>query len=176
MTKKLSSIQIKTVVIVLGCLFIMTIATPCFSMEKATPKEIIELVDKAAKLVAADMEAGLAMINDKNGELVFKDAYIFAYECQTGKIVAHGMKPKLIGKKLTGLKDKNGVYLFVQMCEAAKRGKREWVEYWWPKPGEKKSSRKLSLLINAPGTSVQVGSGIYEENITIEELNKLSNK
>ncbi len=124
MNKRKSSTKIKALIIALGCLFFISSSTPCFSMEKATPQEVITLLEKAASLVFQDKDAGIAVINDNKGELIFKDTYVFATDCDNGStVVAHPIKPKLIGKKLIGLKDIKGKYFFVQMCEAAKRDK-----------------------------------------------------
>ena len=88
-------------------------------------------------------------------------------------LVTHPIKPKLIGKDLSKLKDKNGNYFFIQLCEATKNPKGGWVEYLWPKPGEKKHSRKISYCRNIPGTPYEAGAGIYNDSITLDELEKL---
>ncbi len=164
-----------TSIISIVCLFCFGFVSPCFSMDKASPQEVVEILKKAADLVAKDKDAGLAVINDKNGGFVLKNTYVFAYDCSNGTVVAHPIRPHLIGKKFMALKDIKGNYFFVQMCEAAQRGKNEWVEYWWPKPDEKKPSRKISLLINVPGiTGVQLAAGIYDDNISVQELNEIS--
>lgn len=145
-----------------------------FASEAATPQEVIKLINEAAQLIAEKGEAAFPELNDPKSKWVIKDTYIFAFDCAKGTIVTHPVKPQLIGKNLMGLKDIKGNFFFVQMCEAAKRGNKEWVEYWWPKPDEKNPSRKLSLLISVPGTIFQVGSGVYDEKITVDELNTMS--
>jgi signal transduction histidine kinase len=79
----------------------------------------------------------------------------------------------MIGKNWTGLKDVKGNLFFVQLCDAAKKAKGDWTEYWWPKPGEREPSRKISLMLQAPNTPYQVGAGIYDETASIEDLRKL---
>jgi len=49
-----------------------------------------------------------------------------------------------------------------------------WVEYWWPKPGEKEGSRKISYALKAGNTPYVVGAGIYDDKATIADLEKLS--
>lgn len=145
-----------------------------FASDSATPQEVVDLVNKAKDFLAANGENGFAELNDKAGPWVLKDTYVFAFDCSQGTVVTHPIKPQLIGKNLMGLKDIKGNFFFVQMCEAAKRGNNEWVEYWWPKPGEKKPSRKISLLISVPGTPYQIAAGVYDDSISVDELNKLS--
>jgi len=49
-----------------------------------------------------------------------------------------------------------------------------WIEYWWPKPGEKEGTRKLTYGLSAKGTPYAVGAGIYDDKATIAELSKLT--
>jgi len=56
----------------------------------------------------------------------------------------------------------------------AKKPYGVWIEYWWPKPGEKEGSRKLSYLLSAKGTPYVVCAGIYDDQPSIAELSKLS--
>jgi len=48
-----------------------------------------------------------------------------------------------------------------------------WVE-WWPKPGEKEGSRKISYALRVSNTPYIVGAGIYDDKATIIELQKLT--
>ena len=50
------------------------------------------------------LDAALAAINDKNGSFAWKDTYAFCINIESGEVVAHPVKPKLIGKKLLGIK------------------------------------------------------------------------
>ena len=48
--------------------------------------------------------------------------------------------------------------------ETAKTKGQGWVEYMWPKPGEKKPSKKISYVKRAKmptGETVVVGAGVY---------------
>jgi len=59
---------------------------------------------------------------------------------------------------------------FVQFFDAAKKPKGGWVEYWWPKPGEKKPSRKITYVLQAGKTPYQVAAGIYDETFPVNKL------
>jgi signal transduction histidine kinase len=84
------------------------------------------------------------------------------------------MKPELVGKDILQMKDTKGNAFFGHLCEAAKNPGGLWVEYWWPKPGEKDGSRKISYALNAAGTAYVVGAGIYDDQANIAGLDKLS--
>ncbi len=153
----------------IGVFFTMTV----YAGDQATPQEVIQKVKEAADYLSKKGEAGLADFNKKGTKWVWKDTYIFVYCCKKGTVAAHPIKPKLVGKNLMGLKDIKGNMLFVRLCEAAKNPKGGWVEYWWPKPGEKKPSRKISYILQVPGQPYQVAAGIYNDKITVDELNKM---
>lgn len=145
----------------------------------ATPQEIIAKVQEAtntlAKATAAKSgEASLKQFSQKESPWVWKDSYLFVLDCSTNTMAAHPIKPELIGKDITTIKDTKGTSFFGQLCEATKRPSGVWVEYWWPKPGEKEGSRKVTYGLNAHGTPYVVGAGIYDDKITIAELEKLT--
>ena len=163
-------------IILLGAIIFVVVASVpncVWAEDKAGPEDIIQKIREAVLFLSKEGEAGLSVFNEKNGRWVFKDTYVFVFDCEKGTIVAHPVKPKLIGRSLRGLKDIRGNYFFAQLCNAAQKPDGGWVEYWWPKVGEKASSRKISLLLQVPGTPYQVGSGIYDDNRQIDELEKL---
>ncbi|GEM_PF-1318024 len=137
------------------------VSTHSFSKKKATPGDIVKKLRKAAAYLSLTGESGLAEFNRKHGPWVWKDTYIFVFNCSKGTIAAHPTDPHLIGKNMMGLKDMRGNFFFVQLCESARKPGGDWIEYWWPKPGEKKPSRKISMMIQVPNTPYQVGAGIY---------------
>ena len=49
-----------------------------------------------------------------------------------------------------------------------------WFETHSPKPNTTKVVRKMLYVRPVPGTTYQVGSGIYDETATVEDLNKLA--
>ena len=55
-----------------------------------------------------------------------------------------------------------------------KRPNGIWLQYWWPKPGQKEGSRKISYAVRAGNTHYVVGAGIYDDKLTISELEKLT--
>lgn len=135
-----------------------------FASEHATKDECIAMCKKAAAMVAdKGLDATLKAVADKNGPFVWKDTYVFALDPTTGGTLAHPMKPGLVGKDLMGLKDVNGVMIFVEFLKIGKSDSGEgWVSYMWPKPGEKKPSKKASYIYRAKGQKVSFGAGIYE--------------
>jgi signal transduction histidine kinase len=96
-------------------------------------------------------------------------------DCDKKVIAAHPIKPELVGQDYASLKDTKGKNFFPEgWCDAAKKPSGIWIEYWWPRPGEKEGSRKLTYGLSAKGTPYAVGAGIYDDKATIAELSKLS--
>jgi len=61
------------------------------------------------------------------------------------------------------LRGTKGTEFFPKLCQATKTPSGVWVEYWWPKPGEKRGSRKVSYALEAGDTPYIVGAGIYDD-------------
>jgi uncharacterized coiled-coil DUF342 family protein len=140
---------------------------------KATPEELIKVVRDAASFLSKKGEAGLAEFRNKLGRWVWKDTYIFVHNHQTGLVLAHPMKPADEGTPYLAVKDYKGTLFFVKGREAAKHPLGGWIEYWWPKPGEKKPFRKVTYMLRVPHTPYQLGAGVYDDKISIADLEKL---
>ncbi|MEA3223829.1 MAG: cache domain-containing protein [Thermodesulfobacteriota bacterium] len=111
--------------------------------------------------------------NDPKGRWVWKDTYVWVLDCAKWTDATHPIKPKLVGMNLRGIKDPTGKFFFVAFCEVAKNPNGGWVEYMRPKVGEKKPSRKITYVLQVPNSPYQVAAGIYDENVSLNELNEL---
>lgn len=92
-----------------------------------------------------------------------------------GVMHMHPIKPAMEGKPLLTLKDKNGYMLFVEMNKKAKESGAGWVEYVWPKPGQKDVAPKISYvkLVKHGDKEYVVGCGVYDWTLAkIEEALK----
>ena len=155
----------------------VTLSTVAVGQDNATPQEVVAKVREAASTLSKTGD--LAQFNQKQDPWVWKDTYIFVYDCNKMVEAAHPIKPELIGKDLGSVKGSNGKQLYPdpkRFCHAARTPSGAWAEYWWPKPGEKEGSRKISYGLSAKGTPYVVGAGIYDDKATIAELSKLSSK
>ena len=157
----------KTGVLLMVLLLAAALAGPVQAQEKATPQDVYDMVIKAYEVIKNLGDEALPAFNDPKGEFVFKDSYVFVNKCPE-YVAAHPFAlDKLKGKDL------RPIYPFQNaFCEGAKNPNGAWVEYMWPKPGETEPSRKIAFIISVTGTPYQVAAGIYNDDITIEELNK----
>ena len=152
-----------TIGTILVCTLLLFTATLGMAAEAATKDECVAKVKQAAELFQTmSRDEVLAKINDPKGEFVWKDAYLFAMDLDKGSMLAHPIKPALIGKVLLTMKDTKGKLFFAEFVNVAKKDGEGWVSYMWPKPGEKTMSSKLTYIYRVPGQNVFLGAGIYE--------------
>src|SRR5438132_12681962 len=160
----------KILVVLAAAPFVAAVAV---GQDKATAQQVVAKVREAASTLSK--KGDLASFNQKQGPWVWKDTYVFVVDCDKKVIVAHPIKPELVGQDYASLKDTKGKNVFPEgWCDAAKKPAGVWVEYWWPKPGQTDGSRKLSYSLAAKGTPYVVGAGIYDDKATIADLSKLT--
>ncbi|MBM3116626.1 methyl-accepting chemotaxis protein [Jeongeupia naejangsanensis] len=116
----------------------------------------------AAQRAAADAVAGMR----------YEGGNYFALYDTRYTILRHPIKPELNGKDQSGLKDPKGIHMVVELVDAAKRGKDEFVDYQWAKPGSKAPVDKISTSrLYAPWGWV-VATGIYVDDVEAEFRHK----
>jgi cytochrome c len=128
--------------------------------DQGTAAEAEALVKKAAAYIKANG-------NDKayeeftNGkQFKDRDLYIFAYDF-SGKNLAHGANPKLVGKDLSGLKDPDGKMILPPLVEIAKTKGKGWSEsFKFRNPLTEKMEPKV-VYVERVG-DVFLGCGIYK--------------
>ena len=163
------------ILVVVAALPIVALSSVAMGQDKATAREVVAKIREAARTLSRTHD--LAPFNRKQGPWVWKDTYVFVVDCDKKLIVAHPIKPELVGQDYASLKDTKGKNVFPEgWCDAARKPSGVWIEYWWPKPSEKEGSRKLSYSLAAKGTPYVVGAGIYDDKATIADLSKLTGK
>jgi methyl-accepting chemotaxis protein len=108
-----------------------------------------------AKTAAADAVASLRY--DKENYVPIFDTKVYT--------IRHPIKPELNGKDISGLTDLTGRHPIVELVEAAKRGKGEFVDYLWARPGASDPVPKIGTSrLYAPWGWV-VATGIYVDDV-----------
>ena len=146
----------------------------------ASAEEVVAKVHEAAQYLHDKGLAGFADFNNnKDARWVWKDSYVFVYSCRDDAMIAHPLRPDLVGKPILQMKDDKDKALFEELCKAGAKTNGGWVEYWWPKPGEGKASRKISFAHSADVSfkpDIQVAAGVYDDKLTVDDLNKIAEK
>jgi signal transduction histidine kinase len=154
--------------------------------DAATPEEVIAKVREAANYLAKEGKSGVAKFDKADTPFVWKDTYVFVFDCAGGIAdIAHPVASSR-NRKIANDKDAAGNVVGPELCKAAERPGGGWVEYMWWKPVkpedgkgvtyEKKASRKVSYMLSVKGQPYQVGAGVYNDQLTVAELDALLTK
>jgi cytochrome c len=130
---------------------------------KPTPQMIIDKVNAACELLKKEGKAAFPKFQGKDSEFIYAGTYIWIHDTQC-VMRMHPMKYKMNGQSIVDFKDPNQKRFFVDMNKVAKEKGAGWVDYMWPKPGEKEPSQKVSYvkLVTVEGEEFVVGSGVYD--------------
>ncbi|NAS12232.1 cache domain-containing protein [Poritiphilus flavus] len=139
----------------------------------ATPTEVVAKVRKAASHLEDKGLEGLSQLRDPNSEFSWKDTYVFSFNCSEDRVLANPAFPDKVGGDIKKHTDYNGFRYGLKMCEESDNVNGVWIEYLWPKPGGGQPLRKISYVITVKSLNIQVGAGIYNEDIGMAELNRL---
>ncbi|HUU67144.1 MAG TPA: cache domain-containing protein [Methyloceanibacter sp.] len=151
--------------------------------ESATPQEVIAKVKEAAAYLAENGKSGLETLGSPDSPFVWKDSYVFVYDCEAGLAdVAHPV-PETKENAIDQDKDASGRVIGPGLCKAAAAPNGGWFEYQWLKPVKaedgkeltyaKETSRKVSYMLGVEGQPYQVGAGIYNDTLSVDELNAM---
>ncbi len=80
-------------------------------------------------------------------------------------MVMHPVKPQLMGKDLSDIKDPNGLPLFLEFVKVVKAHGAGQVAYLWPRPGSDAPVPKLSYVKGFAPWGWVIGSGVYMDSI-----------
>lgn len=142
---------------------LLAIATPALATSEFGSKDeavaMVKRVQEEFKKAGAD--ATFKDVSDKSAKAFHdRDLYPFIYD-MTGKCVAHGARPALIGKNLIDLKDQDGKFLIREMITISKGPGSGWVDYKWPNPLNNKIEDKSSYIEKMG--DYFVGVGVYKQ-------------
>lgn len=131
---------------------------------KATAEVIKAKTLEAAALIEKEGKAAFAKFRGKSSPFVFCGTYVSVYDTN-GVVLFQPIKYKLVGKCLADLKDANGKQFMVDIMNLAKDKGEGWVDYVWPKPGEKEPSYKVGFI-----KAVKHGGETFVLNVGTNDL------
>lgn len=101
-------------------------------------------------------------------KLRYNEREYFWINDMTPNVVMHPIKPELNGKDASGIKDPNGLALFVAFADKVRKDGEGFVPYLWPKPGQDQPVEKISFVKGFAPWGWVVGSGIYVDDLRAE--------
>jgi signal transduction histidine kinase len=130
--------------------------------EYGSRDEAVAMVKRVEDMFAsAGADSTFKAVSDKSvASFHDRDLYPFIYDL-SGRCVAHGARPALIGKNLLDLKDQDGKYLIREMIFIARGPGSGWIDYKWPNPINNKIEDKASYVEKMG--DYFVGVGVYRE-------------
>ncbi len=172
---KIFTITIVNIVLfVLGALFFIMprIETNIQSERREGIKQVMELAVNAIQKYRVKAEKGdltLEQAQKAAAEEVQSiryagDNYLWINDTDHTMIM-HPTKPSLNGKKIDGIKDPNGKYLFKDAVAVCRDKGAGYVNYMWPKPGYDDPVPKISYVKLVPSWNWIVGTGVYVDDI-----------
>ncbi len=166
----------KRLLITTTTLLLVSCSAPCGwpDADQATPREVVLKVRRAAALLADHGAIVFEVLRDNNSEFSWKDTYVFVVDCNADLVMANPAFPQRQGGDIKQHTDYRGKQYGLELCETARQPGGGWVEYIWPRPGGGDPSRKISYVVSVDGHPYQVGAGIYNETVSIAELNRIS--
>ena len=142
--------------------------------EKATPQQVVQKVRQAAEYLSKKGESGLATFKQRRSDYVWANTYVFVIDCEQKEVAANPLFG-FVGMPLSDLKDPTGKLIGPMFCPSDSTSPTRdpegyWVEYHWPKAGQKEPARKLTYIEPVPDTPFTVGAGIYDDKLTTTDL------
>ncbi|HSV30286.1 MAG TPA: cache domain-containing protein [Candidatus Omnitrophota bacterium] len=135
----------------------LVIGTGAHAADQGTPDEAVAMTKKAVAAIRSEgAEKVYSAIIAKDARFVDRDLYVIVYDL-TGKCLAHGANPKLVGKDLIDNQDVDGTYYIKDRMELAKAKASFWQDYKFTNPTTKKIEPKSTYCEREGATTVCVG-------------------
>jgi len=133
-----------------------------YSAPRAGADDARAMLERAAKLAKEQGHArAAAVFNDRRGEFVKNDLYVFMINMDSGRFEAMGMNPALSDTDALGLHDAAGNALVAEMISKLKDADEATVDYVWRNPVTNAVENKRSY-VRREGRSL-IGVGHYIE-------------
>ena len=164
--------------VILGGAMIFSLIQSYASSERERKAGLAQMNDAALTVLKKyqGMEASGAMTRDAAQAEAKAVISVMRYGDGTGyfwindmlpRMVMHPIKPEMNGKDLSGDKDPNGKFLFVEFVNTVKASAsgKGFVDYYWPKPGAEQPVEKYSHVAGFAPWGWIVGTGVYVDDL-----------
>ena len=105
--------------------------------------------------------------------LDFSDSYVFIITMD-GKAILNSGMPNLEQKDILNLKTQDNRFLIQDMIKLVQKQNEGYIEYTWPRPGDKKTQlKKISYIKLFKPLKWIIGIGVYESTIITKTQNDI---
>jgi cytochrome c len=117
-----------------------------YYVPRSSPAEVEAFLGQAVAAMKASPPDAIREFNRLDGHFVQDDLYVFVVDVRSGRFVAHGAMPRLIGSDGLGLRDQAGTPIIRNMLEQAAIGPRGSLEYLWRNPVTRRTEEKHTMF------------------------------
>jgi methyl-accepting chemotaxis protein len=171
-SQQFALLSILSIVMIVACLgyTLLQIRAEMIDQKRAQIQSVVEAANAIARSYLEKAKAG-QMPEDQAKKMALETLsamrfagknYVFASSFD-GVTIAHP-NPDMIGKSSLESRDVNGKYYAREIAEAGKSGSG-FVDYYWPKLGEKDATPKVSYIIGVPEWSWSIGAGMWIDDV-----------
>ncbi len=129
-------------------------------VQRSTPEQAQDFLEKAiAEIKRLGSAAAFKEFNDRQGNFIHDDLYVFVVGIEDTRFYAMGASPDLVGNNVEKLRDAEGKFIVRDMIKLAKEQGSATYDYVWRNPADNKVEDKHSL-IQRVGQYV-IGVGYY---------------
>ena len=134
--------------------------------------DVVEMADTLIAGVKAEVQAGKlddaagrAEASARVGSLRYSNGAGYVTIVGTDSVVLNNpASPKINGRNMADFKDAKGTYLYREIAAAGVAGSG-YIHYWWPRPGAKEASAKLSFVKRCSSWNWDLVAGDYIDDI-----------
>jgi len=123
---------------------------------------IKQMIDSAASLINVMGDSSIAFIKDRSNYFSIYDNYVYAVDFE-GKTIIDPSFPNGAGRNILNFKDFTGKFIIKEMIKKLQNQDSAWVMYMWPKPKDKKPSKKLAYIrkVYLNGKPAIIGADLF---------------
>ena len=110
--------------------------------ERSSAAEAKNLLARAMTAIVESEQESLAEFNDADGSFVERDLYVFVMDMSSGKLLAHGVSPELVGRSHSEILSPDDKPILTEMLNLAKENGRGVYTYRWLNPQSSKVETK----------------------------------
>ena len=148
----------RSITVICMAVFIMAVGSFTFAAESGTPAEAEAMAKKAVAYIKANgKDKAIQEVNNPKGQFIDRDLYVTIYD-MTGKCLAHGANPKMVGKDMIGLKDPDGKAHIKERVEMMKTKDKGWQDFKFTNPVSKKIEPKVAYVEKVGDVIVMCGA------------------
>jgi signal transduction histidine kinase len=145
-------------------LFVLIALAGTFASSSASAKEEFGTAAEAKAMVAKAIqhiqkvgpEKAYQAFTAKDPAFTDRDLYVIVYDV-SGRVLAHGQNPKMVGKDNLDLRDADGKPYIRDRIETSKSKSGFWQEYKWTDPVSRKLLLKSTYTERYKDTLISVG-------------------